>query len=418
MVKIKYTKSIKTMANKIIYKQKTTTQNKRSSSGAYFALLIATLALTVNFWAWSLLSPLGSTYAKELSLQPVKLSLLLAVPVIIGSLGRILLGMLTDKYGGKALFTVICFLMVIPVIGLAFAHDYHQLIFAAFFLGLGGATFVIGIPYVSAWFLPERRGLVLGIYSMGNAGTALSAFMTPRLTDAIGRNGTFLVVVTLLVTMGVIFALWGKNSPIWKAPKGSPINRMISATKQRVTWDLSSVYMVTFGAFVAFGVYLPVLLKIAYGLSLTDAATRAAGFVLLATIARPIGGWLSDKVGGKVVIQLGLLSVIILASFVAFQPSLMSQTTIAYLSLAFALGCCNGAVFALVGKFTRSEFMGSVTGIVGAAGGLGGFFPPLILGLTYQLTHSYAPALVMLAISAAIVLIYINGRFKLAVYKV
>lgn len=172
------------------------------------------------------------------------------------------------------------------------------------------------------------------------------------------------------------------------------------------------VYIVTFGAFVAFGVYLPVLLRIAYGLSLTDAATRAAGFILIATLARPIGGWLGDKIGGRLVIQLSLIAIVILACFTAFQSTLAIETTIAYLTLAFTLGCANGASFALVGKLTKPEIMGSVTGVIGAAGGLGGFLPPIILGITHQQTHSYAPALFMLAVSALIVLVYISIRFR------
>lgn len=382
------------------------------TSDAYFALAISTLALVITFWAWSLLSPLGARYAAELSLDPVRLSLLLAIPVIVGSLGRIILGMLTDKYGGKTMFAVACFLTAIPVTSLTFAHSYMELVSVAFLLGIGGAVFAIGIPYISSWFPPERRGLMLGLYSMGNAGTALSAFMTPRLAEYIGVNQTFLVVAVLLVLFGLVFVFWGKNSPTWKPSKGSSLKRLLLAAKKRGTWDLAAVYAVTFGAFVAFGVYLPVLLSVSYGLSLTDAATKAAGFVLLATIARPVGGWLSDKIGAKKVIRTGLLLVILLASFVAFETILALQTTIAYLTLAFTLGCCNGAVFALVGRLSKPEIMGSVTGLVGAAGGLGGFLPPLILGFTYQSTHSYALALIMLSVSAFIVLLYIHARFK------
>lgn len=389
-------------------KQKTT----KTIPGAYFALGIATLALIINFWAWSLLSPLGSTLASELILTPVMLSLLLAVPVIIGSLGRIGLGMLTDKFGGKAMFAIVCLLTAIPVFALIFANDYRQFLITAVFLGLGGATFVIGIPFVSAWFPPERRGFVLGVYSMGNAGTALSGFATPRLADTLGRDATFITIAVLLILMAVVFMVWVNNAPGWKPVKGSLVARLVVATKLRLTWDLASIYAVTFGAFVAFGVYLPVLLKVSYGLSLTDAATRAAGFVLLATIARPIGGWLSDKVGAKYVLRIALSCVIPLAAFVALQPTLKPQTTIAYLSLAFVLGCANGAVFALVGKLTRPEAMGSVAGIVGAAGGLGGFLPPLLLGFTYQHTNSYSLALILLSVTALIVLVYVNRRFK------
>lgn len=396
-----------------------TISHKHSPGAANFALAIATLTLIVNFWAWSLLSPLGARYASELALNPLSLSLLLAVPVIVGSLGRIILGMITDKFGGRIVFTIVCLLAMIPVVALAFADTYTQLILVAVFLGIGGAAFVIGIPFISAWFPPEKRGLVLGIYSMGNAGTAVSGFLTPRLDAAIGRQWTYFLVALLLFIMAMIFLFWAKNDPGWKPPKGSALKRFVTATKSRISWDLSSVYVITFGAFVAFGVYLPVLLKVSYGLSLTDAASRAAGFVLLATIARPVGGWLSDKIGGKRVIRAVLITVVLLATFVAFQPTLQLRTTIAYLSLAFVLGCGNGAVFALVGKLSKPDSMGSVTGIVGACGGLGGFLPPLILGFTYQRTHSYSIALIMLAASALLAFFYINHRFKdTSIYKV
>lgn len=393
----------------------TTSHSPRS---AYFTLIIATVALIINFWAWSLLSPLGAKYANELSLNPLSLSLLLAVPVIIGSLGRIILGMITDRFGGRIVFATTCLLAMIPVVALAFADTYTQLILIAIFLGIGGAAFVVGIPYISAWFSPEKRGLVFGVYSMGNAGTAVSGFLTPRLDNAIGRQGTYFLVASLLFIMAMIFMFWGKNAPGWKPPEGSAIKRFMTAAKSRITWDLASVYVITFGAFVAFGVYLPVLLKVSYGLSLTDAASRAAGFVLLATLARPVGGWLSDKVGGKRVIRVVLMGVVVLATFVALQLTLQLHTTIAYLSLAFVLGCGNGAVFALVGKLSNPDSMGSVTGIVGACGGLGGFLPPLILGFTYQRAHSYSIALMMLAASALLTFFYINRRFDTSTYKV
>lgn len=400
------------LTGKHLYSDMSKQKVLRPSPAAYLALGIATLALILNFWAWSLLSPLGPKLANELTLTPVMLSFLLAVPVIIGSLGRIGFGMLTDKFGGKAMFAVVCLLTSIPVFALTFAEDYRQFLITAIFLGLGGAAFVIGIPFVSAWFPPQRRGFVLGVYSMGNAGTALSGFATPRLASEFGRDITFAIVAALLVLMAVVFIILGKNAPGWKPTNGSAVNRLITAAKSRLTWDLSSIYAVTFGAFVAFGVYLPVLLTVSYGLSLTDAASRAAGFVLLATIARPVGGWFSDKVSAKRVVIGSLGSTIVLAAFVALQPTLEPQTTGAYLSLAFVLGCANGAVFALVGKLAKPEVMGSVTGIVGAAGGFGGFLPPLLLGLTYQRTQSYSLALILLSITALIVLIYITRRFR------
>lgn len=389
-------------------KQKT----RLSQKNAFFALLTATLALGINFWAWSLLSPLGTKYASELSLTPINLSLLLAVPVVIGSLGRIIIGMITDKLGGKIVFAALCFLTSLPVFALTLASSFNELLLVALVLGLGGTSFVVGIPFLSSWFAPERRGFVLGLYSLGNAGTALSGFATPGLSESLGRDTTFYIVALLLLVTSVIFITLGKNGPGWKASKGSTVLRLKHAANTRLTWDLASVYVITFGAFVAFGVYLPVLLKVWYGLSYTDAASRAGGFILLATVARPIGGWLSDKIGGKNVVQFSLLAVVLLAAFVAMQSDLRIHATVAYLSLAFILGCGSGAVFALVGRLSKPDVIGSTTGIVGAAGGLGGFLPPLILAATYQKTNTYAPALVMLSVSALVVLIYIHFRFK------
>lgn len=389
---------------------------KIASRSAYFALIVATGALVVNFWAWSLLSPLGVRYSSELSLDTTTLSFLLAIPVVVGSLGRIILGALTDRFGGRLVFGITCLAAMIPVVGLAFAHDYNQLVTAAVLLGVGGATFAIGVPFVGGWFPTERRGFVLGIYSMGNVGTAISGLLTPQLDTLVGRTQTFLLVAGLLFILAVVILGWAKNAPNWKPAKKSAASQLMIAAKNRITWDLAVLYVITFGALVAFGVYLPVLLKVAYDLSIADAAARAAGFVLVATIARPVGGWLSDHVGGRLVIKIGLAVIVLLASAIAFQPTLEIQTTASYLSLAFVLGCCNGAIVALIGKLAQPGNIGSTIGIVGALGGLGGFLPPLILGLSYQRTHSYALALVLLAVSAMVVFVYINHRFSDRVY--
>ena len=357
---------------------------KQPSKQAYTALIIATGALIINFWAWSLISPLGTDYASAFDLTPSSLSLLLAVPVLIGSLGRIILGVASDKFGGRLVFAVTSIIAMLAVIALSFVSSYTQLMLVALLLGIGGATFAIGIPFLSSWFPPEKRGVVLGVYSMGNIGTAVSGFLTPRLTETIGKEQTFLLVATLLLLFAILFLTKVKNAPGWKPAQGSVHHRLTTALRDPITKDLSIVYIITFGAFVAFGVYLPVLLKTSYDLTLTDAATRAAGFIAVATIARTIGGLLSDKIGGNRVVQIALIAVALFAGIVAFQPSLEIQTTVAYLSLAFALGSCNGAVFAMIGKLAKPDSVGSIGGIVGAIGGLGGFIPPLLLGATYQ----------------------------------
>lgn len=387
-------------------------RHQLNSKSAYRMLLLATIALAANFWAWSLLSPLGSDLADKLMLSPFTLSLLLAVPIIIGSLGRIPLGIWTDKFGGKKMLVIICVLTALPVAGLAFASNLPHYFLAAILLGLGGTAFVVGVPYINAWFTPGKRGLALGLYSIGDAGTAISGLTLPQMTRGLGWEPTFLTIAGIIIAIAIISAIWAKDSPAWRPAKVSAIRGLVVACRNKLTWDMSIVYAITFGAFIAFGVYLPVLLKVSYGLTVADAAARAGGFILIATLARPVGGWLSDHFGAKRIILIALTTIVPLATFVGFQAVLGLHTTIAYLTLAGLLGASSGAVFALLGRLTTAGTIGSLSGIVGAIGGLGGFLPPLVLGLSYQHFHSYALALILLAATSALALIYIARRFR------
>jgi NNP family nitrate/nitrite transporter-like MFS transporter len=381
----------------------------KKQTGSTKALVLATLILAINFWAWSLLGPLATKFADELTLSSVQVSGLVAIPVIIGSIGRIFLGALTDKYGGKKVFVTVCFLISLPVFGLAFADSYTQLLILGFALGLAGATFSVGIPFVNAWFPPNKRGLALGIYGMGNLGVAISGFITPRLVSNLGNQLAFFVVGVILIFAGIIALLALRDSKEWHRSNASFTASLRQAIKLGTTKNLALIYMLSFGAFVAFGLYLPVLLKTVYNLELTDAASRAAGFVIVATLARPVGGWLCDKINGATVIKFALLIIVILGGLLTFQQPLGILVTIQYLSLALFLGITNGAVFAQTSRLTPPKLLGSVAGIVGAAGSLGGLLPPLIMGLSYQYTQSYAYALGLFSITALLILVYINS---------
>lgn len=376
-----------------------------TTRGRITALVLATLGFAVNFWAWALLSPLGPVYKELLDLTPFEVSVLVAVPVIVGSLGRIPLGALTDRYGGRLVFGVTSLLGVVPVVFLAFAANYPALLVGGFALGLTGATFAIGVPFVNEWFPPERRGLALGVFGMGNIGTAISGFATPWLADSFGRQVPFLAVAAALVLIGVAFLLLGRDAPGRRAATEPFLTRFLRAARLRATQELAAMYALTFGGFVAFGVYLPLYLREVYGLTTADAAARAAGFVVLATIARPVGGWLSDRRGGVPVLSAALAVVVACAIVVSFAPA-MPLATVGFLSMAAALGCGNGAVFALVGREVPVHMVGSATGVVGAAGGLGGFLPPIVMGLIYQATSSYAVGLMLLATVAAAATVY------------
>ena len=338
-------------------------------------------------------------------------SALVAAPVAVGSLGRVPLGLLSDRYGGKRVFAVVCMLSALAVTGLAEASTVSQLFVAAVALGVAGASFAAGVPFVNAWFPKNQRGFALGIYALGNAGTAISGLLTPRLADGIGRDHVFLLVAALSLIAGVAMWRFGQESPSWQRSRGNSLHRLRSAFGWELTWRLGMLYAITFGAFVALGLYLPVLLNQSYGLAPTDAAARAAGFVLLATFVRPIGGWLSDRLSGLTVIRTVFLIMSVLAVVAACRPGLAPFGTIAYLGLAVALGIGNGAIFAVIGHRCPANMVGTVTGLVGAAGGLGGYFPPLIMGLSYQISGSYAPALGLLAVASLVLFFSLRHLF-------
>jgi NNP family nitrate/nitrite transporter-like MFS transporter len=369
--------------------------------GAGLMLAMATLGFALTFWAWALLSPLGSTLREQLGLSAFQQALLVAVPVLVGSLGRIPVGALTDRLGARKMFPTVALLTVLPVLYLGhFAHSLAAYLIGGFFLGLGGTTFAIGVPFVNAWFPPERRGLALGTFGAGMGGTAISAFTTVQLAKTFGPSFPFDLVAAVLVVYAVLAAVLLRDRADRRIASGSLAERLAGTLRMSATWQLSFLYAVAFGGFVAFSVYLPTYLTAAYHLDKGDAALRTAGFVVLAVAMRPIGGWLSDRLRPVPVLVAAFSVVAAFASVVAFQPPLLPLATVAFLGMAAALGTGTGAVFALVARMVAAERVGAVTGIVGAAGGLGGFFPPLVMGLVYGASGGYAVGFVLLALTA------------------
>jgi MFS transporter, NNP family, nitrate/nitrite transporter len=372
-------------------------------------LTVATVGFVLNFWAWALLSPLGPLFRTQGTLGTLSesdVALLVAVPVIVGSLGRILVGAWTDKLGGRLMFPLVSAVTVLPVLFIGFfgLHSYGTLLLGGFFLGIAGTAFAVGVPFVSAWFPPERRGLALGVFGAGMGGTAISALTTVKLYSHAERT-PFLITAAVLAVYAVVSALVLRDAPGRQAPVGSLVTRLAGNARLPISWQACILYAVAFGGYVAFSVYLPSYLKVAYGLEAADAANRMAGFVLVAVLARPLGGWLSDRVGPVPVLAGGYGVVAVCAGIAATTPLLEHVGTVAFLAMAAALGSGSGATFALIGKVTEPSRVGGVTGLVGAAGGLGGFVPPLLMGYVYGRTESYAIGLWLLAVTSALTLV-------------
>ncbi|MDX3458984.1 MFS transporter, partial [Streptomyces sp. ME02-8801-2C] len=263
-------------------------------------------------------------FKDSLQLSSFQQSLLVAVPVVVGSLGRIPVGALTDRFGGRVMFPLVSTATIIPVLylGLAGHSSLTALLTGGFFLGIGGTAFAVGVPFVSAWFPPARRGLAIGIFGTGMGGTAISALTTVKLVDAHGMANPFWITAAALTAYAVTAALLLRDAPGHTVPTEPLTHRLTATFKLAITWQASALYAVAFGGYVAFSVYLPTYLKTSYNLTQADAANRMAGFVLLAVAMRPIGGWLSDRTGPVRVLAGALALVVAGALAQSLTPSL------------------------------------------------------------------------------------------------
>ena len=387
----------------------TRTRARQRTTSPSLMLALATIGFAVNFWAWALISPLGPMF-RDLGtlgqLSESDVALLVAVPVIVGSLGRILVGALTDRYGGRVMFPLVSALTIVPIVFIAFValDSYVLLLVGGFFLGIAGTAFAVGVPFVNAWFPPERRGLAVGIFGAGMGGTAISALTTVKLYTNVGEKAPFLITAAVLAVYAVVAWVLMRDAPGRAVPTTSLVSRLGANARLPITWQAGILYAVAFGGYVAFSVYLPAYLKTAHGLTAADASNRMAGFVVIAVLMRPVGGWMSDRLGPIPVLATGYAVVVVGAAISAGTPPLNGIGTVAFLAMAAALGSGSGATFALIAQVTDPARVGGVTGLVGAAGGLGGFLPPLIMGYVYGRTDSYAIGLILLAVTAALTL--------------
>ncbi len=379
-------------------------------------LVLATWVSVVNLWAWNLIGPLSTSYAGAMKLTSAGASILVATPILVGALGRIVTGPLTDRFGGRAMLIAVSLLSIPPVLAVGVAGStgsYPWLVVSGLFLGIARTVFAVGIPFVNTWYEPSRRGFATGVFGMGMVGTALSAFFTPRFAQWFGLLTTHVIVAIALALTAVLSWILMADSPEFVPNTERVIPKLEAAVKLPVTWEMSFLYAIVFGGFVAFSNYLPSYIKTIYGLSTVDAGARTAGFALAAVSARPVGGALADRVSPKYVVLLSLAGTAVMALAAVFKPpaDLWSATT--FIILAVFLGIGIGGVFAWVARRSPAASVGSVTGIVAAAGGLGGYFPPLVMGATYDAVgNDYTVGLMLLVATALVALLYTAIRLR------
>jgi NNP family nitrate/nitrite transporter-like MFS transporter len=378
---------------------------ERSQGSQERHLLLGTVSFTVCFAAWGLISAFAPQFRQQFHLSATQTAFLVAVPVLLGALARLPIGMLADRFGGRSVFTVLMFFVAVPVALVPAATSYRNLLIIGFLLGMAGSSFAVGVGYVSRWFSMESQGSALGVYGLGNIGQSAAVFLGPVVAAAYGFRAVYWGMSVILLVWAGVFVIFARNAPQTARPKG--FSEMLGVlAREPLAWALAALYFLTFGGFVAFSIYLPTLLRDQFGLKPADAGFRTAGFVVLATLCRPLGGWLSDRIGGSRVLSWILPALAAFGLLLGVQS--MLPFTVGALGCAALLGIGNGAVFQLVPRYFPTQ-RATVTGLVGAMGGMGGFFPPLLLGMFRDRLGVVWPGFLMLS-AVACVLWWMNGR--------
>lgn len=382
-------------------------------SGHKPSLFSAFFYFDISFMVWVLIGPLAVIIMQDYPMDPVQKANLVALPTLGGSVLRLVFGFLTDYIGPKRTGQLGLVLTTVPLVwGWQFVDSLDHLYVVALLLGIAGASFAAALPLASQWYPKQHQGLAMGIAGAGNSGTIFATLFANRLAQHYGSwevvFGLALIPI-LLVLIG--FSIFAKDSPNRPAPK--KLSQYATVLKQRDAWLFCLLYCVTFGGFVGMTNYLTIFFNAQYGLS----AVRAADFTTICVIAgsffRPVGGFLSDKIGGVRMLTLLYAGACAMFACVSLLPPFAIVIALLFVGM-MCLGAGNGSVFQLVPQRFGGE-IGLVTGIVGAAGGLGGYGLPLLLGSLYKSTNSYTPGFLVLAgvaLLCIVVLLAVQGAWK------
>ena len=351
-------------------------------------LFAAFLYFDLSFMVWVILGPLGVAISKDLGLNPAQKGLMVAVPLLAGAVLRIVNGVLVDHIGPKKTGLIG---QLIVLAGLVAAwwfgiHNYSQVLILGMVLGVAGASFAVALPLASRWYPPEHQGLALGIAGAGNSGTALAALFAPALAKSLGWNAVIGLAAVPLAAALAVYVLLAKDAPNRPPPK--TLVQYLDVLKIPEAWGLMFLYAVTFGGFSGLASSLTIFFNTEYGLDPVIAGFFTAACVFAGSFIRPVGGAIADRVGGiRTLTGVFVLAAAGLVVAGLHMPNAWTALGVILFAM-MALGCGNGAVFQLAPQRFSKE-IGVVTGLIGAMGGVGGFYLASTLGLARQLTGSY-----------------------------
>jgi MFS transporter, NNP family, nitrate/nitrite transporter len=381
--------------------QTSVSTDKRSAAIVFASFLHFDLCFTL----WVLLGSLSIFITKDLHLNAAQQGLMVAIPTLSGSLMRIVVGILSDRFSGKRVGVAMLLFLFLPLLlGWLLPVNFAGMIGIGLLLGVAGASFAVALPLASRWYPPTRQGLIMGITAAGNIGTVVANLSAPSLAKAYGWHPVMGMAMLPLFVVLVVFIVLAKDSP--QRPQGLPLSQYLSAMKRGNLWWFCLFYSVTFGGFVGLSTFLPLFLKNQYAFNPVTAGLLTALAAFLGSSLRPLGGYLADKFGGVISLSLLLLGIGGIYGVTSLLPGVQVMIWLLVILMGL-LGMGNGAVFQLVPQYFRRE-IGVATGVVGAFGGLGGFFLPTLLGSVKQLSGSYAPGLLVLAVVALIALVVLR----------
>ncbi len=395
------------------------------------ALTASTLSFTVCFAVWTIFSIIGIKIKAELGLNDTQFGILVATPILTGSLSRLFLGIWTDQYGGRLVYTLQMLTTAVAVYLLTLVSTYSMFLVAALGLGLAGGSFAVGVAYVSRWYPKEKQGTALGIFGMGNVGAAVTNFGAPLLLVALGGawQDVAQVYAIILTLTAVLFFVFAKDDPVHTAQKASGKKHpsfvtQLEPLKNLQVWRFSLYYFFVFGAYVALALWLPRYYVGAYGLELATAGLLAAAYALPGSIFRALGGWLSDKYGARTVMYWTFIASIaccFILSYpatdytvagvdgpIAFNITIPLELFVALtIVLGFFMSLGKAAVYKHIPVY-YPDHVGSVGGMVGLIGGLGGFFLPIAFGVMNDMIGVWTSCFMLLTIITSIALTWMH----------